>query len=99
MAFESGNSESHSIVEYPHLTSLDIRYGLRDYVEQFLNETKTYTPCLTELGVIDVYLKTVTKNLTRDETRRNCAKIKRLFTLGSLDHSRDFCLYFPSLEM
>ncbi len=30
------NIESHLIVEYPHLTSLDIRYGHRDYVEQFL---------------------------------------------------------------
>ncbi|CAF4240045.1 unnamed protein product [Rotaria sordida] len=99
MTFESGNSESHSIVEYPHLTSLDVRYGHRDYVEQFLNDTKTYAPCLTELGVVDIHLKTVTKNFTRDETRHNCVKIKRLFTLGSLDHSRDFCLYFPSLEM
>ncbi|CAF4171715.1 unnamed protein product [Rotaria sp. Silwood2] len=99
MTFESGNSGSHSIVEYSHLTSLDVRYGHRDYVEQFLNETKTYAPCLTELGVVDIHLKTVTKNFTRDETRHNCVKIKRLFTSGSLDHSRDFCLYFPSLQM
>ncbi|CAM4974203.1 unnamed protein product [Rotaria socialis] len=97
--FELGNSGSHSIVEYYHLTSLDVRYGHRDYVEQFLNETKTYAPCLTELGVVDIHLKTVTKNFTRDETRHNCVKIKRLFTLGSLDHSRDFCLYFPSLQI
>ncbi|CAM4815973.1 unnamed protein product [Rotaria magnacalcarata] len=75
MTFESGNSGSHSIVEYSDLTSLDVRYGHRDYVEQFLNETKTYAPCLTELGVVDIHLKTVTKNFTRDETRHNCVKI------------------------
>jgi hypothetical protein len=97
--FPSGNSQSYSIVEYPHLTSLDVRYAHKDYIEQFLNETMAYVPCLTELGVIDFYLKTVTKNFTREDTRRNCAKIKRLFTLGSLEHSRDFCLYFPSLDM
>ena len=94
---ESVNTESHShsIAEYSHLTSLDIRYGHRDYVEQFLNETKTYLPCLTELGVVGVSLKTVTKKFTRDETRRNCAKIKRLFALGSLIIQQIFLFIFP----
>ena len=78
-------NHTHSIVEYSHLTSLDLRYGHRDYVEQFLNETKTHLPCLTELAVVDVCLKTLTNNFTRDETRRNCVKIKRLFALGSLN--------------
>ena len=97
--FPSDNNQSCSVVEYPHLTSLDVSSGHRDYVEQFLNETKAYVPCLTELGVVDFQLKTVTEHFTRDDTRRNCARMKRLFTLGSLEHTKEFCLYFPSLEM
>ncbi|CAF1389701.1 unnamed protein product, partial [Rotaria sp. Silwood1] len=74
MTFSSDNCQLHSIIEYHHLTRLDVRDAHRDYVEQFLNETKTYIPCLTEFGVDVDDLKAVTKNFTRKETRRNCAK-------------------------
>ena len=97
MTFSSDNCQVHSIIEYPHLTILDVKHAHRDYVEQFLNETKAYIPCLTKFGVFVHDLKVVTKDFTREETRRNCAKVKRIFTLGSLVHSEDFCLYFPSL--
>jgi len=40
-----------SIVEYPHLISLDISFANIDYVEHFLNETKTHLPCVTELQI------------------------------------------------
>ncbi|CAF3942622.1 unnamed protein product [Adineta steineri] len=72
------NSQLDEIAEYPHLTYLDILYGNIDYLEQFLNETKTYAPCLTKLKVVYNNLRIVTNNFTRDETRRNCAKIKQL---------------------
>ena len=97
MTSSSGNCQLYSIIEYPHLTTLDLKYAHGDYVEQFLNERKAYIPCLTEFGVFIHDLKVVTKDFTREETRHNCGKVKRIFTLGSLVHSRDFCLYFPSL--
>ncbi|CAF3764374.1 unnamed protein product, partial [Adineta steineri] len=75
MTFSSDNCQLHSIIEYPHLTILDIKFSHRDYVEQFLNETKTIVPCLTEFEVSFVdELEAVTKDFTRQETRRNCAK-------------------------
>ncbi|CAF3934677.1 unnamed protein product, partial [Rotaria sp. Silwood1] len=40
-----------SIVEFPHLISLEIDYVSTYYVEHFLNETKTHLPRLTELKV------------------------------------------------
>ncbi|CAF4045948.1 unnamed protein product, partial [Rotaria sordida] len=40
MTFSSDNSQLYSIIEYPHLTILDVKYAHRDYVEQFLNEAK-----------------------------------------------------------
>ncbi|CAM4824327.1 unnamed protein product [Rotaria magnacalcarata] len=40
MTFSSDNCQLYSIIEYPHLTTLDLSYAHREYVEQFLNETK-----------------------------------------------------------
>ncbi|CAM4846643.1 unnamed protein product [Rotaria magnacalcarata] len=78
MKLSSDHSQSYSMIEYPHLTSLDVNHGHEDYLEQFLNEAKAYMPCLTELKVHYHRLKTVTNNFTREETRRNCAKAKQL---------------------
>ncbi|CAF1383482.1 unnamed protein product, partial [Rotaria sp. Silwood1] len=64
-----------SIVEYPHLSSLDIDSANIYYAEHFLNETKTHLPCLTELKIRYEDLEMVTKNFTRNETRRNCTKV------------------------
>jgi hypothetical protein len=97
MTFSSDNCQLHSIIEYLHLTRLDVRHAHRDYVEQFLNETKAFIPCLTEIEVCIAHLKAVTKDFTREETRRNCAKVKRIYTLGSLLYLEDVFLYFPSL--
>ena len=49
MTFSSDNCQLYSTIEYPHLTTLDMCCAHGEYVEQFLNETKTYMPCLTEL--------------------------------------------------
>ncbi|CAF4269094.1 unnamed protein product [Adineta steineri] len=97
ITFSSDNCQLHSIIEYHHLTRLDMRYAHTDYLEQFLNETKAFVPCLTELKVYVDHLKTVTKNFTRKETRRNCANVKRIDTLGTLIYRKDVFLYFPSL--
>jgi len=93
----SDNSQLCQVAEYPHLKSLDVRIGATDYVEQFLNETRTYASCLTDLTVSYNDLRIVTKDFTRDETRRNCTKVKRLNMIGTLVHSKDFYLYFPYL--
>jgi hypothetical protein len=97
MTFSSDNCQLHSIIEYLHLARLDVRYAHRDYVEQFLNETKAFIPCLTEFEVTLYHLKAVTKDFTRKETRRNCANVERIDTLGALVYTEDVFLYFPSL--
>ncbi|CAF1287497.1 unnamed protein product, partial [Rotaria sordida] len=81
MTFSSDNCQLHSIIEYPHLTTLDVQYAHGDYVEQFLNETKTFIPCLTEFLVSGDHLKAVTKDFRRAETRRNCAKANDIFQI------------------
>jgi hypothetical protein len=86
-----------SIVEYPHLISLDIEHVNTHYVEHFLNETKTHLPHLKELNVTYDDLRMVTKNFTRNETRRNCARVKRLITGIPIVYSKDVYDYFPML--
>ncbi|CAF1364346.1 unnamed protein product [Adineta steineri] len=47
----SNNTQSHEIVEFRHLTSLNISRTDITYTEQFLNETKMHLPTLSELTV------------------------------------------------
>jgi hypothetical protein len=93
----SNNNELYSTVEYPNLISLCLRYSHIDYVEQFLNETKTRLPHLTKLTVNYDELRIVTENFTRDATRRNCAQVKQLDIYETIVLSKDFYNYFPLL--
>ncbi|CAF2748567.1 unnamed protein product [Rotaria sp. Silwood2] len=88
-----------SIIEYPHLISLNIASVNIYYVEHFLNETKTHLPRLTELKIRYNDLEMVTKNFTRDETRRNCAKVNRLIVEHSIVYPKDVYYYFPLLSV
>jgi hypothetical protein len=98
MIFSSDNCQLYSTIEYPHLTTLDLCYAHEEYVEQFLNETKTYMPCLTKLSAKVRDLVVVTKHFTRKETQRNCAKVETIFMLQALLNFEGFCDYFPSLD-
>jgi len=91
------NNQSYSIIKYPHLIYLSVMNSDVTYTEQFLLETKTYLPCLTELRVDYEKLKTITENFTRNATRVNCTGVKCLITDVTLTHSKDFSLYFPLL--
>jgi hypothetical protein len=89
---------SYSIIKYPHLISLNLMYVHIDYVGQFLLETKTHLPSLTQLAVNYNQLKTVTMNFTRDVTRRNCSNIKQLLPVEQSEaFSNIFYEYFPLL--
>jgi hypothetical protein len=93
----SDNIRSYEIVEYPHLTSLDITRTNTTYVEQFLNETKTHLPCLAELKVRYEDFRIITEDFTREVTRRNCVNVTRLITGRQTVGSKDFYIYFPLL--
>ena len=83
--------------KYPHLISLDINYVYSYYAEHFLNDTKTHLPRLTGLKVYYETLKTVTNNFTREETRRTCAKVKRLIVEHDIIYPKEVYCYFPLL--
>ncbi len=88
------DNNSYPIVEYPHLISLDVNFANSLYLDQFLDETKTHLPHLSELTLMYEILETVTENFTRDGTRRNYARVKRLNVGNSIGFR-----YFPSLSI
>ncbi len=94
----SNDNQLYSIVKYPYLISLRLVTVHIDYVEQFLNETKTYLPRLTELTVNYNNLSIVTENFTRDTTRYNCITVKKLNVDEKVVYSEDFNVYFPLLQ-
>ncbi len=75
------------IIEYPHLTELDLSEAHDDYVEQFLLDTKTYLPTNVHLYIYYESLQRVTHNFTRDATRINYGK------LGYIKFFRKFNYY------
>lgn len=89
--------QSYEIVEYPHLTFLDISRVNIYYVEEFLNETKIRLPCLTKLRIDYEKLRMITKDFIRETTRRNCANVKQLIINTTIVGSKDYYDYFPLL--
>ncbi|CAF4653430.1 unnamed protein product, partial [Rotaria sp. Silwood2] len=92
------NQLCSTIIKYPYLTSLDLQFAHEDYIEQFLNDQKTYLRHLTKLKVTDYGLISVTRNFTNERTRLNCMNVKQLNISPKISiHSEDFYAYFPSL--
>ncbi|CAF1109157.1 unnamed protein product [Adineta ricciae] len=97
--FSTGNNQLYEIAEYPRLQSLDLLCASGCYVEQFLNERKTYAPYLSKLTVVFNDLRNVTEDFMREDTRRNCINIERLIMFIPLVHSKGFYTYFPLLRI
>lgn len=91
-------NELRSIVEFSHLSSLDTSDCHRHYLEQFLNENRTCLPYLTQLKVDYCALRRITKNFTRETTRRNCSRVKKLIVDEIMVYPQNFYLYFPLLN-
>ncbi len=72
------NSRHISIIEYPYLIKLYLLHIHDDYTEQFLFDTRTSLPNNIWLPIDDEVLQRVTHNFTRDATRINYSKVKRL---------------------
>ena len=87
-----------ALVQYPYLISLDIERACCHYVECFLNEAKAYLLRLTELTIFYEDLVMATNNFTTDETRRNCANVRRLTINHYTVYPKDVYSYFPLLS-
>jgi hypothetical protein len=94
---ECDSNQSYTIVEYPHLRTLNVSCAHIDYIDQLLDESKTRLPQLTELEIDYENLRTVTKNFTRDATRLTCSKVKKLDVYDTMAYPEELYRYFPLL--
>ncbi|CAF3862845.1 unnamed protein product, partial [Rotaria sp. Silwood1] len=77
------NNEHLSIIEYPHLSQLDLSEAQDDYIEQFLVDMKTCLPNSFSIFAVDYQVpKRVTQHFTRNTTRINCSKVRSLCLIG-----------------
>ncbi|CAF3067977.1 unnamed protein product [Rotaria sp. Silwood2] len=91
--------KEYSIIKYSHLTELDLSLVHDDYVEQFLDDTKTYLSKNIKLSVEYKSLQSITYNFTRETTRTNCAKINNIhFYDGIFAIPEHFRMYFPLMK-
>jgi hypothetical protein len=92
------NHHSLPVIEYPHLTLLNLFVAHDDYIEQFLVDNKTCLSNYISLNIGSRRLQRVTNNFTRDTTRINCAKVKYLYYFCKLNVPKHFYTYFPHVE-
>ncbi|CAF1604632.1 unnamed protein product [Adineta ricciae] len=86
-----------SMIEYRHLSSLDMTSANSYYLKHFLNQTKTRLPSLSKLKVHYYLLKAVTNNFAKEEMRHNCCRVKQLVTDYPRTDLESILRYFPSL--
>ncbi len=92
--FKRNTNEDLLVNEYPHLIQLDLSKAHKNYLEQFLDDTKTYLPNRVHLGADYRSLKKVTRNFTRNTTRMNCSKIIYLYISNITRFPKHFKDYF-----
>lgn len=97
---QKNDNQQWSIIEYPHLDTLDLVRVHDDYIEQFLLDTKMCLPNYVDLLIAYESLQRVTQNFTRDATRINCSKIDclRLHKVPSCFQFQYVEHYFPNAE-
>ncbi|CAF1037687.1 unnamed protein product [Rotaria sp. Silwood1] len=86
------------IIKYFHLIDLTLLCVHADYVEQFLDPTKT--SILNNISLyVDYYrLRKATHNFKRNDMRINCSKVTNLRLFGSFQISKHFKAYFPNVK-
>ena len=86
-----------TIIKYPHLIEIDLAKAHDNYVDQFLNNTKTCLLNNVHLRVRYNSLEKTTNNFTRDVTRMNCSKIITLTLSGHTNQNLE--QYFPHAQI
>lgn len=87
-----------SLINYHHLTSLNLTEVHDDYIEQFLLDTKTALPFNLSLYINYRSIRRVTHHFKRIETRINCSKINCVYSDNIHHFSKDFKNYFLNTE-
>jgi len=89
------DNENLPIIEYSYLSLLHLDNIHDDYVEQFLDDTKTCLPNTCCLAMEYEPLNRATHNFTIDTMRANCGKIKEICFLIEVEIFQHVKDYFP----
>ncbi|CAF3764288.1 unnamed protein product [Rotaria sp. Silwood1] len=92
------DNQDSSIANYPHLIQLSLLYVHVDYVEQFLDNTKTFISNNISFSVNYSVLRQATHNFTRNEMRINCSKLSDIHIFEKFYYSEHFKAYFPNIK-
>jgi hypothetical protein len=93
------SSNKNLIIIYPRLIKLNLVEAHNDYVQLFLDHTKTYLKNKITLDIEYNDLQTVTHGFTRETTRLNCTKVTRLERCSGFKMTEKFKAYFPHLNL
>ncbi|CAF4018266.1 unnamed protein product, partial [Adineta steineri] len=95
---QDGYEQTSSVIQFPHLTELDLSGSSLDYVEQFLFDFYTRLTSLNTLHVEYELLLFATQYFTEDAARANCLKVKHIFfNQKPRTYPENFRDYFPLL--
>jgi hypothetical protein len=89
----------YSLIKYPYLNNLELVNIHKDYVELFLDHTKTLLSDNISLTVEYHPLRRVTNNFKKDAMRFNCAKVIQLMIPAKFKISQHFKAYFPHVKI
>ncbi|CAF4584509.1 unnamed protein product [Rotaria socialis] len=96
---ETDGNQNLPIIEYAHLTTLDLIKSHFDYIEQFLLDTKTTLSRNVDLSVVYQALRKVTQKFESNATRSNCSKLSGLAIVGQHRIPKYVQKYFPHTEI
>ena len=94
---QNEKKDTFPLLKFPHLNHLTLDESHLDYIELFLFDKNAYLPCLNTLCINYELLVIVTENFTNDAARLHCAKIRKLYTDGTLLWLEIVERYFPLL--
>jgi hypothetical protein len=86
--------QDFSIIKYPHLTYLNLDDTHEDYIEQFLDDTRTSLPYNMDFITDHQLLEKITGNFKRDSTRMNCSKLNYIYSRDICSLPKQFKNYF-----
>jgi hypothetical protein len=94
---QKDKEHSSTLITFPYLTFLDLKWAHNDYAQLFLLEKNAHLPRLLNLCISYISLTMITNNFTTDATRFNFGTLKSLDACQSFVRPENFHQYFPLL--
>jgi len=91
------DQHSSTLITFPYLKVLDVKYAHFNYAVRFLLKKFTHLPCLSHLTTRYNLLISITGNFTIDPTFFNFGSLKSLDLCQSFVRPDNFHQYFPLL--